>query len=273
MSANLAVTFTDLVELSRPHVLAIGLVMTRIAPATLLCPIFGGQAAPQTVRVALCLALAVHAHFGGDVNPSFGPSADIFTVLGAFARELFCGTVIGFIAALPFDAARMGGRFLDTFRGANAESSLPATGSKEAATGDLLHQLLAAVAFGGVGYRLLAMSLLGSFRSAPLGLSAGFDTGLIAEHAITQATSALATGLAIGAPAAAVSLLVDAAMGIAARAAPSLPIKDLGAPAKLLVGAAAILISLGAISQRLLEELGRAALATDQVSALFGGLP
>lgn len=270
---NLALAFTDGLELVRPHLLATALVAARIAPVSFLCPIFGGQAAPNTVRVSLCLGLALHAHFAGDVRLAPGLEADGFAVLGAFARELLCGVVIGFVAALPFDAARMGGRFLDTFRGANAEASLPATGSREAATGDLLYQLLCALVFAGPIYRLVATAALGSFRAVPLGLPGPVDDGALVEFAVVRATSALAAGLAIGAPAAAVALLVDSALGIAARAAPSLNLVALGTPVKLLLGASAILFALGTISNRLLGEVAATAGAVENAALSLGGLP
>lgn len=269
---NLANAFTDIVELIRPHLLAVALVAARIAPATFLCPLFGGQAAPNAVRLSLCLGLSLHAHFAGAVSPIPGVDEDAFSVLGAFARELLCGATIAFVASLPFDAARMGGRFLDTFRGANAEASLPATGSREAATGDLLYQLLCALAFAGPLYRMMATALLGSFRLAPLGLAGSFgDTAVLVEVALVRATSALATGLAIGAPAAAVALLVDAGLGVAARIAPSLHLASLGAPVKLLLGGSAILFALGTVSHRLLAEAAEAANAAGILGAAIGG--
>ena len=266
---NLATSTAFWIELLRPHVLSVALISARIVPATLLCPFFGGHAGPMTVRVALCLALALHAHLGGDVHLA-NADASTLEILGAFARELFCGTVIGFVAALPFDAARLGGRLLDTFRGANAEASLPTTGSREAATGDLVYQLLCALVFAGPLYRVLATSILMSFRIAPLGLPAAFDTGVLTELAFVRAGGALAAGLAIGAPAAAVALLVDAALGIAGRIAPALSIRDTGAPAKLLVGAAGILVALGAVAQRLLTEVAGAADAIALATRAFG---
>ena len=60
-------------------------------------------------------------------------------------KELTYGTSVGLIAALPFDAARMGGRFIDLFRGTSAEASLPVAGTRESATGDGLYQLLVAL--------------------------------------------------------------------------------------------------------------------------------
>ncbi|MBI5546913.1 MAG: flagellar biosynthetic protein FliR [Deltaproteobacteria bacterium] len=259
-----------LADLLRPHILAVALIAARIVPATLLCPIFGGQAAPMTVRVALCLVLSLHAHLAGDVSPTL-ENLGAMEIMGAFVRELLCGTVVGFVAALPFDAARIGGRLLDTLRGANAESSLPATGSREAATGDLLYQLLCAVVFAGPLYRVLATSILMSFRAAPLGLPGEMATDALVQVALLQATGALAAGLAIGAPAAAVSLIVDVGLAMAGRIAPNLSIRDIGAPAKLTLGAAAILVSLGAVAQRLLSEVAGAADAIGASARVLGG--
>jgi flagellar biosynthetic protein FliR/type III secretion protein T len=270
---NLALDLGASVEFLRPHLLATALAAARIAPATFLCPLFGGMAAPNSVRVSLCLALALHAHFAGEVRPPAGIEADGFAAAAAFARELLCGAAIGFVAALPFDAARMGGRFLDTFRGANAEAALPATGSREAATGDLLHQLLCALVFAGPLHRMVAAALLASFRAAPLGLPASIDSGALVEVALLRATSALATGLAIGAPAAAAALLIDVALGVAARAAPALNLAALGAPAKLLLGGGAILFALGSISNRLLAEVADSAQAANAAVRSFGSLP
>jgi flagellar biosynthetic protein FliR/type III secretion protein T len=266
---NLPVALSGWTELLRPHVIAVALIAARIVPATLLCPVFGGKAAPNTVRIALVTALSLHAHLAGDVRPVLDEPTTL-AVMGAFLRELACGTVIGFVAALPFDAARLGGRLLDTLRGANAEASLPATGSREAATGDVLFQLLTALVFAGPLYRVLASSILLSFRAAPLGLPSGCSTDALAQLALLRATGALAAGLSIGAPAAAVSLLVDAALGIAGRIAPALSVRDVGAPAKLLVGAAGILVALSAVAQRLLTEVAGAADAIALAARAFG---
>lgn len=266
---NLPTSLNFLIEALRPHALAVALISARIVPATLLCPLFGGQAAPMTVRVAICLALALHAHLAGDVRPALADPTSL-DLAAAFARELLCGTVIGFIAALPFDAARVGGRMLDTFRGANAEASLPATGSRESATGDVLYQLLCAVVFAGPLYQVLATAVLTSFRVAPVGLPGAVATDGLARLALMQATGALATGLAIGAPAAGASLLVDAALGIVGRIAPTVSVRDVGAPAKLLVGAGAVLVSLGAVAQRLLSEVASAADAVGVAASALG---
>jgi type III secretion protein T len=69
-----------------------------------------------------------------------------------------------------------------------------------------------------------------------------------------------------------VSLVVDAALGVAARVAPQLNLKDTGSPAKLMLGAAAILFSLGVICERLLGELdGALNAATTLARSVFAG--
>lgn len=253
---------TRAVELLRPQVISVALILGRLAPICFLCPALGGQVAPVTVRLSLCLGLGLHLHLGGAVAWN-GSTTEIAPVAAAFASELLLGTAIGLLCALPFDVARMGGRFLDTFRGANAEAVLPATGSSEAATGDLLYQLLCAVCFAGYVWPLLLTTLGLGFRATPLGVVVPDESLLAAVLAATA--HALAAGLAIGAPAAAVSLIVDVALAIAARVAPQLPARELIAPAKLMLGSAAILLALGAISSRLQAELATGMAALQQL--------
>lgn len=255
---------TQAIEQLRPHAISVALILARLAPVCFLCPVLGGRVAPVTVRLSVCLGLALHLHLGGLIAWD-GPPADLWAIGAAFAAELLLGVTIGIICSLPFDAARMGGRFLDTFRGANAEAVLPATGSQEAATGDLLYQLLCAVCLSGFTWPLLIEALGLGFRATPLGVFLPHDALLASVLAATA--GALSAGLAIGAPAAAASLIVELAMGVAARVAPQLPARELAAPAKLMLGSAAILLALGAISARLQEELARGIAALHALGA------
>jgi type III secretion protein T len=249
----------------RPQAVSWLLCATRFLPPAFLCPIFGGNATPTSVRLTLCLALAAHVRFSGGVEavvPELLPD-----YVAAFGHEILVGFTIGFVAALPFDAARMGGRLLDTQRGANAEAMLPGIGSREAATGHLLHQILVALAYAAGAYKPIIAGLINSFRPIPLGVWSGWHGEGLAAAVISRGGGALAAGIAIGAPAAAVSLVVDAALGVAARVAPQIHLKEVGGPAKLMLGAAAILFSLGVICERLLGELDGAANAAVNIAA------
>ncbi|MBL8941186.1 MAG: flagellar biosynthetic protein FliR, partial [Archangium sp.] len=65
--------------------------------------------------------------------------------------------------------------------------------------------------------------------------------------------TAFATGLALGAPIAGVSLAVDAVMGLASRAAPNMNLQETGSPLRILGGGAMLWLTIGVLTERLLE--------------------
>ena len=162
----------------------------------------------------------------------------------------------------------MGGRFIDLFRGSSAEAALPGTGTRESATGDALYQLLTALVVTGAAFPLVLGGIFGSFGIVSLGAWAPSYDGAMQVAAL--AGGALATGLAIGAPIAGVSLAVDCLMGMASRAAPGMNLQETGAPLRILGGGAVVWLSLGLVSERLLAGV----LNTDfALHALFAVTP
>jgi type III secretion protein T len=233
----------------QPHLVAIALCGARVVPVCFLCPLFGGQSAPTTVRLGLALALAGSVHLAGGVTAPV--EAGTAWGLGGFAlRELFFGATIGFVSALPFDAARMGGRFIDLFRGTSAEAALPSAGTRESATGDGLHQLLVALVSSGAVFPIALSALWRTFGLVKLG--AYVPTESATMQVVGLASGALATALAIGAPIAGVALAADLALGIASRAAPQMRLNDVGVPLRILGGGALLWLAVGVMCERLL---------------------
>lgn len=231
-----------------PHVLAVALISARLLPAAFLCPLLGGSHAPTTVKLGAVLSLASSLHFAAGVAPQAQLTTS-FDFAAAALKELMFGTSLGLVAALPFDAARLGGRFIDLFRGSSAEAALPLTGTKEAATGELLSHLLLALASLGVAGPLIVSALWRSFALVPL---SGFThTESVALQVAGLVGSTFATGLALGAPIAAASLAVDATLGLASRAAPQLNLQEVGAPLRILGGGALLWLCLGILANRL----------------------
>jgi len=192
------------------YTLALG-VAVPLLTALWLSPLLGGQAAGQAVKLSTCLALALGVHLAGGVE---APALDgAWAVAGLLGREAVFGVAIGLVVGLPFDAARVGGRFIDTFRGTSAEASLPFAGSREAASGDALYQLVGALAISGGGASIAISGALRSFGAVHLG--AFVPTEAAALQLAGLAAGALATGLAVGAPIAGCALAVDAALGLA----------------------------------------------------------
>lgn len=235
-----------------PHIVGLALCAARITPIAFLCPLLGGNAAPTTVRLAVTLALSAMVHFAGGVGAPEGMVA-LWPLLAALLKEVILGMVIGLLASLPFDAARTGGRFIDLFRGSSAEAALPSAGSKEAITGDALHQLLVALVVTGGLFPIVLGGLLRSFKWIPVGSFTMTEASAM-EIAKLVGVS-LATGLAIGAPVAAGCLLVDWFLGLMSRGAPQLQLSELSAPLRILGGGALLWLGVGVISERLLHSV------------------
>lgn len=252
-----------MISLCRPHALSLGLIALRLIPIAFLCPLLGGPVAPITVRLGVVLSLACALHFAAGVTGSPG-AVSALQVMGSAGREVLFGLVIGLVSALPFDAARMGGRFIDLFRGSSAEASLPGVGTREAASGDLLHQLTLAVAVTAGALPWVLKAIFQSFAAVPLG------TGQVSEHVAMEVVhlvgTAFAAGLAIGAPVAAATLLVDALLGLVTRAAPQLRIAECAAPLRILLGGGVLWAAVGLMTDRLLIGISALPATVEQLS-------
>lgn len=235
------------VDALRPHLIAVALISSRLVPVAFLCPLFGGTHAPTHVKLGLVLALSVFLHHACGLS---APLAASTLELAAMAgREVVLGLSLGLIAALPFDIARMGGRFIDLFRGSSAEAALPMSGSKESATGDGLYHLLLAVGSAGVIWPLMISALARSYALVPLGTF--HQSEALAFEIVRLVGNAFATGFAIGAPFAALSLTIDACLGLASRAAPNMNLQETGAPVRILGGGAVLWLAIALIANRL----------------------
>ena len=236
-------------ELLGPSIVAVALCSARLLPVAFLCPLLGGQAAPTTVKLGVVLSLALFLH--GEAGVELPTPVETPLALAALAlKELVYGTAVGLVAALPFDAARMGGRFIDLFRGTSAEASLPVAGTRESATGDALYQLLVGLVVTGGLMPVILAGLVRGFAWVRLGAYAPSEAA--AMHVVGLVGSALATGLAVGAPIAAAVMMVDCLLGMVSRAAPQVNLQEVGAPLRILGGGALLWLGVGILCERLL---------------------
>ena len=248
-----------------PHLVGVALCGARLLPIALLCPLLGGTAAPTVTKLSLVLALAGFLHFSAGIGANLEvPGLLAFASLAG--KEIILGVVLGLVSSLPFDAARIGGRFIDLFRGSSAESALPWSNTQESATGDAIYQLLVALAAAGAAMPLMVKAILRSFAMVDLGAY------VTSESAATQVAvlvgTTFAVGLALGAPVAGASLAVDCLLGLISRGSPSMNLQDTGAPLRILAGGAVTWLAIGLVMDRLLEMLVDADLALHSVMVL-----
>jgi len=260
-------SLTLAVDALAPHIVAVALIGSRLVPVAFLCPLLGGQHAPTHVKLGVVLTLALFLHLGANVGPPDGGRLSLLAV-GWAVKEAVLGTTIGLVASLPFDAARMGGRFIDLFRGSSAEAALPLAGTKEAASGDALYYVLLGSGASGAVLPLVMGALFRSYAWVPLG--SFVHTEDVSLEAARLVGGAFATGLALGAPIAALSLAVDSLLGLASRAASGMNLQDTAAPLRILGGGWVLWLAVGLLAARLQEYALETPGALRQVMALGG---
>ena len=247
-----------------PRVLAAGLHGLRLLPAALLCPLLGGPLVPSTVRLALAFGLGACAWSAGGGAPFAGSDLDL---LAAAGRELSVGLALGLVAAMPFEAARAGGRLVDTLRGATlTELHVAPLRQRESATGDLLAQWLVVLAATAGGDRLVVAALLETFRALPAGASS--SAAPLAEAALRCGSELLACAVALGAPAACGVLAADLAVALALRAAPQLALAPAAQPARAALGLLAVALPAAALGGRMTSAI---ALSAGLLRGVAGG--
>jgi type III secretory pathway component EscT len=253
-----------LVAALTPPLAAAALHALRLLPVAMLSPLLGGPLVPPICRFALAFALGAAASAATGAPAPALAAAPLAT---AAARELALGSALAFVATLPFEAARAGGRLADTLRGATlAELHVAPLRQRETALGDLFAQATVALAATAGGDRLVLAALLRSFGAVPAG--AAFHAGATLDAALRAAGELVASALCVGAPAAVGVLAADVAVALAARLAPQLPVESAAAPARAGLGVLAIAIAASAVAGRLTALVGTAAeLASAAVEA------
>ncbi len=230
------------------NLVSIAAISLRLLPTTLLCPLLGGPVVPTHVKLGSVLSMSIYLHNACGVRLQ---SNAFDHLVASIMLELSLGIVIAMIASAPFHAARIGGRFIDVFRGTSAEAILPLTGSREAVSADLIASALVAVASIGVGSSLVISGLVRSFAWTPLGGFTASESSISA--AVESVAEAFATGAALAAPVAATSFLIDAIVAMIAKAAPGSGFQDGATPSRILVGGFVLFASFSASIDQLMS--------------------
>jgi flagellar biosynthetic protein FliR len=138
-------------------------------------------------------------------------------VVVAFATEFLLGTAIGIAASLVYDAAYAGGRAVDDYTGVKAIA--PSAALVAPSGFGRIWSLAFTAGYFLLGvYRFTILAFAQSFEAIPPG--AAFDTGTWGAFALSLARTVFATGVAVAAPAIALSFVVHVAIGALSRAIP-----------------------------------------------------
>jgi flagellar biosynthesis protein FliR len=242
----------------------LALVAARTLPLGLAAPWLGFRGVASSVRLAaaLVLALAMTPIALGS-TPAL-PSSGLALVLLAL-REALVGAAFAVASSVPIAAFGWAGALLDRWR-SGAETGAGRDLGRGHGPLTTLHGWVAVVLFALVGGLRVAVGALGdSFVAVPVGAREVAELGAFALGAARLVTSALELAVALAAPAIVALLLVELALGVAGRVAPTLRPWAVRVPLSAGLGLALALLGVAAALPRLPETFAR---SIEQAAAL-----
>ena len=215
------------------------LFMGRIFPIITLVPFFGGKVLPRPVKVTF--AISLFAIFLPQLIFVTKTPIDFnLTLVFFLAKEVFVGTLMGYLLSLPFIIVQCAGMMIDHQRGA---SSLmvndPTIQNQSSPLGTMFNLVLIYLFFLMDGPFIVLNILSESFNILPPDqmMSASiFDTkSLVMKKIIGILGNVMIISTQLAAPALIMILMTDFFLGIANRLAPQVQITFLGMPLKSLL--------------------------------------
>jgi flagellar biosynthesis protein FliR len=222
------------------------LVFVRCSAMLLSSPVFGAQNTPLPIRILTTLAIS--AALTCAIQPHIGPlPKDLYSMGAAVAGEAVAGLLIGLFMQLALQAALMAGALLDTQIGLGMSQTLnPIAGVPISIIAQYKFMLAVVVFLSINGHHVMLEAFARSYELMPTvgaaniaHLQEGY-LGLLGQVSLLSLT--------IAAPVLAVSLVVDAALGVVSKAVPQMQAIMVGLPAKLIMGMTALSLALPALA-------------------------
>jgi flagellar biosynthesis protein FliR len=220
----------------------------RTGAALALLPALGGQLIPTRVRIGLAGAVGFLV-LGAPSRPVI--PADLLGLpgLAAIAGELLIGAVAALALNAGFAAAMVAGEWLAQSMGMGFATTIDPTAPGAPVLASLFALLTWAILLQSGGHLLFLDLIVQSYAAMP-------SAGALFEPDRLRAIAgwggyAIATGLIAALPLGATLLLVNLAIGVAARSAPQLNLFSIGFPLLLLIGLAGLPLALPGLAASL----------------------
>jgi flagellar biosynthetic protein FliR len=242
------------------------LVATRIAGFVVVSP-FPGQNVSRTQRAGLVVVLAwVATSFA----PALGAPQEFDLELAARAAlELGCGLIVGIAFRLVFAAAEVLGSVLGQMTGLGAPSILnPTLDAVETPVARVVGLCAMLVALAAGVHRVAIGGLLESFRVLPVGTASPLDAPIL--RFVDLGIDAFVVGVRLSTPVVAVALLVQLALALISRAAPSVQIFSVGFGVLFTSGIVSLLASFDDMAAGLAAHFGSLLLFIDEAVVSMG---
>lgn len=225
-------------------VIRFGLLLVRPGMLVMVAPVLGGTFAPTPVKVAITVLLALVLAPTVTV-PALTSDVSLALII---AREMAIGLSLGLAMRALIAAAELGGHLGGYQIGFSYAATIdPVSGVRNSVITSL-YGLLAMLAFFAVnGHHQILRAMAASYEGLPIG------GGHVEESILTGVRQILAliftVGVRLAAPLVLVLLLVELAVGLVSRSAPSLNFMVVGYPVRLLVGLLVLAVTISTVPQ------------------------
>jgi flagellar biosynthetic protein FliR len=211
--------------------------MTRVSACLLATPIFSAMSVNTTVRVSLAMVLTILIYPLHD-----WPIVDVLSGVGLvlLMEQVVIGVMMGLILQIVFAAVSAAGEFISLSMGLGFAMMVDPNSGVQTPVISQFMVVLATLVFVSIGGHLILIELLlDSFRLWPIG-EPQLEMAMVWD--VLQWSILLFTGAAmIALPAMIILLLTNSALGVIARAAPTLNVFAVGFPLTLLMGIALLI--------------------------------
>ena len=220
-------------------VLVFALALIRPSLLVVGTPLFGGAFAPPMVRVGLVLVLGAFMAPLAGVPRSLDPG--VFSTL--VVHEVLIGVALAVSVRLLVAGAELGG-YLSGFQMGLSYAALvdPQSGVRNNVLAALYGSMAVLVLLLTNGHHDLLRALASSYEALPIG--AGEVSSGLADLVARMFGLMFTLGVRLAAPLVITLLLVEVALGVMARVAPTLNLMVTAAPVRLLVGWTALALTI-----------------------------
>ena len=215
--------------------------LARILALVASAPVIGNKQVPARVKVGLSMLItfliAPTLNIPADIEASSGPG--LFILL----QQILVGLAMGFSMRLVFTAIEMAGDIMGMQMGLGFASFYDPVNSTQSQVVAQFLGIIAALAFLSMNGHLYMLSTLSeSFQAFPISINLPAANAM---HTLALwGGSIFSNALRLSLPLIAALLITNLALGILTRSAPQLNIFAIGFPITLVVGFAALLLTL-----------------------------
>ena len=216
--------------------MTLGVLMSRMAVAFSIVPIFVGNSIPGFVRIALVAALSLSL-LPLALQDATIASLPVTSLLVYVAKEAVIGLVLGLMASVSFWGLYIAGTIIEYQAGLTFATTIdPLSGQEDSLLGTLFMRLFTALFLIAGGLLSLIGMLFNSYRVWPLSQLQPLASSVeIVQLLIGAAMSMIVIAVRVAAPFVVLMLLLELAVGFLSRFAPQLNVFFVTLPLKVLL--------------------------------------